>query len=208
MIRSPFAALFLAGSLLAGCGQFDPVARSAPTAPVMVPGSIQPRLHVVDVRVEVPRHLTVSEANSYFPRADIVWRGDPPGDRHAQVAALIEEGLERGAAAHDAGYPVVVDIEVTRFHSVTEKARYTVGGNHAIAYVQTVRDAATGVPIIPPREIRADLAGFGGRKALEAEATGQGMKQRISDHLAGVMAAELAWPVIPAGAPGQVAARF
>jgi hypothetical protein len=30
----------------------------------------------------------VSEENVYAPEAEIVWRGEPEGDRHAQVAQI------------------------------------------------------------------------------------------------------------------------
>lgn len=29
--------------------------------------------------------LSVSESNSYYPNADVVWRGDPIGDRIQQI---------------------------------------------------------------------------------------------------------------------------
>ena len=60
-----------------------------------------PDFSVVDVRVIVPETLKVSEANTYKPRADIVWRGDPYGNRYEQVAAIM-----RAAAACDA--PVIL----------------------------------------------------------------------------------------------------
>ena len=43
---------------------------------------------VEDVQVFVPEPLSVSEANSFYPIADIVWRGDLFGDRHQQVEML------------------------------------------------------------------------------------------------------------------------
>jgi hypothetical protein len=39
--------------------------------------------------VSVPRSLSVSEAHGIKPRADIVWREDPPGDRYVQVEGII-----------------------------------------------------------------------------------------------------------------------
>ncbi|MCT8160756.1 DUF6778 family protein [Pseudoruegeria sp. SHC-113] len=151
--------------------------------------------NIVDVRVNVPRDLEVSEANSYYPRADIVWRGDVYGDRHQQVAAIFEEGMTRGASTFSGGRDVVVDVRVTRFHSLTEKTRYTIGGTHSIKFVMTVIDANTGEVIEAPRQISADLDGFGGQRAIEAERAGQTQKVRITDHLSRELQRQLSGPV-------------
>ena len=47
---------------------------------------LQSKYQVAEIRVNVPRTLKVSEANTFLPKADIVWRGEPRADRHAQVA--------------------------------------------------------------------------------------------------------------------------
>ena len=57
---------------------------------------IEPRYDVVAVNVDVPKTLKVSEANMYYPVADIVWRGEPRGDRHAQVKAIFQEAFAAG----------------------------------------------------------------------------------------------------------------
>ncbi|SLN12963.1 hypothetical protein PSA7680_00231 [Pseudoruegeria aquimaris] len=150
--------------------------------------------NVVDLRVTVPRDLKVSEANSYYPRADIVWRGDAYGDRYQQVAAIFEEGMTRGAAAFKGSRDVIVDIRVTRFHSLTEKTRYTIGGTHSIKFEMTVRDAKTGEVIEGPRRVSADLDGYGGQRAIEAERAGQTQKVRITDHLAREIQRQLSVP--------------
>jgi len=79
---------------------------------------------VVDVDVRVPRSLTVSEANTYAPDADIVWRGDPPGDRYKQVDAILTEAIRRGSAGLRGKRPVRIVATVKQFHALTEKARY------------------------------------------------------------------------------------
>lgn len=150
----------------------------------------------VDMRVEgisvtVPRSLKVSEANRYLPSGDIVWRGDPRGDRHVQVGDIFEAGIAKGTFDLKGATPVLVDIEVSRFHALSEKARYTFGGVHNINFFLTVRDAQSGQVLISRRHIRADLEGFGGDEALEAEAIGQTQKVRITDHLADVIYQEL-----------------
>ncbi len=149
---------------------------------------------VENVIVHVPRSLKVSERNSYYPRGDIVWRGDPIGDRYAQVQAIFESAFKRGVKSLHG--PVKVDLEVTvkRFHALTEKARYTVGGVHSITFDLAVLDAETGKVLVPPRTIRADLDGFGGQQALLAEARGETQKVRITNHLAQVIREELSNP--------------
>lgn len=149
---------------------------------------------VQSVRVSVPSSLTVSEANSYLPKGDIVWREDPIGNRHAQVKTIVQNAMERGVAGLNGPVAVTLDIEMRKFHALTEKARYTVGGVHGLSFVLTLRDAATGEAIMPARLIRADLDAFGGAQALRAEARGQTQKVRITDHLAEVIRQELTNP--------------
>lgn len=138
---------------------------------------------VVELDVEVPDSLTVSERNLYYPGSDIVWRGEPPGDRHEQVRRVFEDGMMPGVQALDGMRDVAVDVEVARFHSLTERARYSIGGVHSIRYILTVRDAATGEVIEGPRWVAADLDAFGGQDAIDAELAGQTQRVRIVDHL-------------------------
>lgn len=138
---------------------------------------------VARISIEVPETLTVSERNLLYPGADIVWRGEPPGNRYEQVRRIFEDGMEPGVRALDGDRAVAVDVEVARFHSLTERARYSVGGVHSIRYILTVRDAATGQVIEGPRWIAADLEAFGGQKAIDADLAGQTQRVRIVDHL-------------------------
>jgi len=154
---------------------------------------------VVDLDVTVPRSLVVSEEDIYYPDADIVWRADPPGDRHAQVQAIFETGFGRGAATLDGDRDVRVLVEVRRSHSLTERARARVGGVHSIRFVLTVIDARTGAVIEGPRLVAADLQAFGGARAREADAAGQTQKVRLIDHLTRVAVAELGDPSPRAG---------
>ena len=92
------AAVFAFG-ILSACG----TTTSAPRASTVEIASL-PSIRVVGLNVNVPETLTVSEENSIKPRADIVWHGDPFGDRHEQVRAVIEDGLSRGAAGIQGNY--------------------------------------------------------------------------------------------------------
>lgn len=147
---------------------------------------------VTKVNVVVPETLTVSEANGIKPRADIVWREDAYGDRHAQVKAIMEAGLKRGAKALSGQRPVVLDVQVVRFHAQTERVRYSsLPSEHEIEFMLTVRDANTGEVLVPSHMVNATFHAYGGDEAVAADRAGITQKQRISGHLAGVIAAEL-----------------
>lgn len=146
---------------------------------------------VEDVRISVPSRLRVSEANVFYPMADIVWRGEPMGNRHAQVTSIFREATDRGTSSATSGRKVIVDIEVTRFHSVTEKTRYTVGGTHSMHFNLTVTDAETGQVIDGPRAIVADTKAAGGAQAVAEEQMGRTQRVVVVERLASVIRAEL-----------------
>ena len=187
------AALML-GLAVSACGSVETATRNAPLdAPEMAPSPVS--FNVEAVRVSVPRSLKVSEANRYYPGGDIVWREDPVGDRHAQVKAIVQDGIGKGIAAMQPGaVPVVMDIEVTRFHALTEKARYTIGGVHAIQFKMQLRNPETGQAYGEPHFVKADFKAFGGARAIEAEREGITQKHRITTHLAKVIQTELTSP--------------
>ncbi|WP_299783474.1 DUF6778 family protein [uncultured Roseobacter sp.] len=193
-------------ALIAGCATTDtasrnapfntPGATNAPTTQALVDTGVfevaEPSWNIQRVNVIVPETLVVSEANSYYPSGDIVWRGDPAGDRHAQVKAIFENAMARGTDDMDKGQPVILDVQVFRFHALTEKTRYTIGGVHSITFGVSLRDAETGALLGERRVVKADLKGFGGQQAIDAERQGLTQKVRITDHLAKVIEAELA----------------
>jgi hypothetical protein len=175
-------ALILAAALgLSACGVPFDVSRDAPF------DNISPAIEaptqdwsISDYEISVPRTLEVSEANSIKPRADIVWREDPLGDRYEQVETLIDEALSGVLVPReDAATPVVVSIELTRFHALTERARYTTGGQHEIEFIVTVRHAETGAILSGPRPVDITFRAHGGQAAIEAEAAGVTQRSRI-----------------------------
>lgn len=139
---------------------------------------------VRSVNVTVPKSLKVSEANQYFPKGDIVWREDPVGDRYEQVRKIVSDAVTRGAAGLNGPVEIVLNVEVVKFHALSQKARYSVGGIHNLVFMISVTDAGTGEVLVEPRIWKSDLKAFGGQEAIEAEAAGQTQKVRISDHLA------------------------
>ena len=201
MIKTLLAIAVAAG--LSACAKPETVSRAAPaTGLIAAPFAEQAGRDytVTDVQVNVSRDLRVSEANVFFPIADIVWRDDPLGDRHMQVARMLKTGMSTGAISIVGNRDVIAKVDVVRFHSVTEKARYTVGGVHSIKFKLSVIDAHTGAVIEEPRLVTADFEALGGAAAIKAEREGFGQKQRITAHMAGVIQREL-------GSPALLAAR-
>lgn len=184
---------------LAACSTPEPATRGAYVDPAAVSAGtetvVTPDYNVVSIRIDVPKTLTVSEANSFFPLADIVWHGDPLGDRKAQVQAIYAEAFAAGTATLKGTQDVEVDATITRFHALTPKARYTTGGMHTLHFILTVRDAATGQVLDGPRPVVADVKGSGGMRAMEEEAAGITQKVVIEQRLAQVILAELTAPV-------------
>lgn len=218
LIRITAAVLILAG--LSACGNSQIASRNVPfeTLPAVQTGlptgqpegyralpvvAAQPdlpqrptttaRYNIVNYAITVPKSLSVSEANLYYPIADIVWRGDAIGDRKDQVGYIFQEGLNRARRSVSDGQAVKAEITVRRFHSITEKTRYTVGGVHSINFDLVLRDAQTGAVLLE-RPVKADLKAFGGRRAINADRQGLTMKERIHRHLERVIRAELTLP--------------
>ncbi len=185
------AALVLALGASA-CASVDTASRNAPyDVPSTEMAAPAPSYALESFDVLVPTTLKVSEANLYYPPGDIVWRGDAPGDRYQQVKAIFDESVRLGAYPLDGAMPVRVEIEVTRFHALTEKTRYTVGGVHSIEFIMTIIEPETGTVLRGPKPITASLVAYGGQMAIQAEARGLTQKYRITQHLARVVRDEL-----------------
>ncbi|KIN72228.1 DUF6778 family protein [Sulfitobacter guttiformis] len=203
------------GVSLTACGSSEVVTRAAPlssttanidysvknfqptpellTAEAMQAAIVQ-QINVSQINVNVPTSLKVSEANRYYPSGDIVWREDPIGDRHAQVGKILKDAMLQGTASFQGSVPIILDIQLVRFHALSEKARYTVGGVHHVVFDMILRDAKTGAVLSPPRRIETDLAAFGGQQAKTAEANGQTQKRRLTNHLAEVIRQQMVKP--------------
>lgn len=207
MRRFKSVLMLVAALALSACSQGQLVGRSdtrdAPTAGHAAPGRgklvlVPASYDVQSVKVDVPRSLKVSERNSFVPRADIVWHGDPLGDRYNQVQAIVAQAASTATLGMKVGPKVEVDIEITRFHALTPKARYTTGGNYATHFLLTVRDIATGEILDGPRAVVADVHGSGGLRAMEEEAAGITQKVVIESHLTRVLMRELTQRLVPA----------
>jgi hypothetical protein len=157
------------------------------------------------VQVAVPEDLRVSEANVFFPIADIVWRGEARGDRHLQVKAIYEEAAAVATSGMTKGPEAIVQLEITRFHCLTEKTRYTVGGVHSLHFRMTVRDAATGAVLDGPRDVVADVKAAGGATAINEDQQGRTQRVVIVERLVQVLRRELSVPAArPSGPAPEV----
>lgn len=206
-----FLCLAVALSGLTACSAPETATRQAPS-PVLVqdpstgekselPVVLAAQYQVGAIEVIVPQTLSVSEANSYLPQADIVWRGDPLGNRYEQIKAIFETAFATGTAQMVKGPMVKIVAEVTSFHSLTEKARYSTGGNHNMRFNLTVIDMATGAILEETRPVIADVQAAGGTQALAEEAAGRSQKVVVTERLAQVIRYELSAPVaLQAGA--------
>ena len=119
-----------------------------------------------------------------------MWREDPIGDRHAQVGKIIKDAMLQGTAKFEGPVPIILDIQLVRFHALSEKARYTVGGVHHVVFDMMLCDGKTGEHLSKPRRIETDLEAFGGQQAKTAKARGLTQKVRLTNHLAEVEEAE------------------
>lgn len=184
----------LLGLSVAACGSVDTATRNAPLDVPSLDGTAQvvQRNYVVQsMAFSAPEDLNVSEGNGYYPMADVVWRGDPIGDRVQQIAEMFQTALDRNDDTINGVIPVVVEMELRRFHGVTERTRFSVGGVYNIEFRMTVRNALTGEAIEEPRMVEANLSAPGGAAAILADQRGQTEKVRVTDFLTMVMKDEL-----------------
>ncbi|MEP3636302.1 MAG: DUF6778 family protein [Paracoccaceae bacterium] len=156
------------------------------------PVAVDSDFRVKSVLVYIGQDIVVSERESFYPGGDIVWRGDPPGDRVQQVKDIFKTAFTQGSRGLNGSRNIVLQVDVRRFHSLTDKARIAVGGVHSITFALQKRDAVTGEAVGKGKLIRADLKALGGDDALAAARLGQTQKVRITDHLADVIRTELA----------------
>ncbi|MDG1115548.1 MAG: hypothetical protein P8N72_00255 [Flavimaricola sp.] len=186
------AALLALG--LSACAAPETATRNAPLDVAgLAPGAVQVQqaYNIVRFDVDVPGDLQASEANRYYPIADIVWRGDAPGDRHEQVASLFQAAGERASSSFQGPNDVVVQVQLVRFHGVTEKTRLSVGGTYNMVFMLQVVDARTGAILEPARQVVANLEAPGGARGRALIEAGQTERVRVVDHLTSVLMSEL-----------------
>lgn len=182
MLKPAFLALGLALSL-AGCA-----GSNWETAYEQVDPAQSANWRLASVDVSAPDTLTTSDVDGYTPDFDIVWHGEPAGDRRAQAAAIIKEGIERGARSALHGRESVrIVATITQFHAITPTVRrmQTVGV-HNIQYTVQVFDAHSGAALTEPQNIKAEFPALVGKAGDEADAKGNTQRVQIVNHVAAV----------------------
>jgi len=172
------------GLALSACAGIETSNRNQPfDLPGLAPGAgVQPLFAVSHVHVVVPPRLTVSDRDGLYPTSDIVWRGEPSGDRPAQITALFETAATQVQPTLLNGTPAIATITLERFHGVTERVQALGGGVYAIRFLLTLTDPVTGADLVPPEHVQADLVAP--RHVVDERAL-------LVDHLTRVLAAEL-----------------
>ena len=163
-------------------------------APIVQAALADAQFSVASVDIVVPETLVVSEANMFYPRADIVWRGEPQGDRLAQVKAILEDGFAVGIAGLKTGPRATLSVKVERFHALTEKARFSVGGVHDVVVVLTVLDAQSGAILEGPRRVEIAIKAAGNDVAIAEDAAGRTQRVVIVEGVAEAVRRELSGP--------------
>jgi hypothetical protein len=170
--------------LVSGCGSF----RTYYDAPLSA--EVTQGWRISAVTVAVPDSLTVSEAATLVPEADIVWREDPPGDRRPQVAAIMEAAVREGAAGLRGNRAVRLEVTVGRFHALTFEAetRLQRSGVHNITFAIQAVDARSGAVLAGPDTIEASFPALSGAEMRNARQRGETQKSQITAHVARVVA--------------------
>ncbi len=184
MLRRQFIA-FSALTLAAGCAPGLFTSQGTPK-PVMARS-----YDIVALQFSALPELTISEAESYYPQADVVWRGDPPGPRLPQIEQMFQEAFDRNQTVLTGTRPVNLDIRLVRFHGVTDLTRLTIGGVYNIIFDMRVLDAVTGEVIEPTRRIEGDLSAPGGSRGQALIREGQTQRVRVTDFLTGLLRQQL-----------------
>ncbi|MEM9392361.1 MAG: DUF6778 family protein [Pseudomonadota bacterium] len=174
-------------TVLVGCGV------NWATSYEPVPSEVSQNWALGSVNVDVPLTLSAGEANVFAPSSDIVWQEEllEPGEiRHTQVDEIMTEAITRGASGLNGSRPVDLNVEVTRFHALSDYARVRLvdEGVHDITFLMEVVDSRTGEVLVPESEMRTDLIAFAGQESIDALAQGITQRVRITDHVAASIA--------------------
>ncbi|MCB1410679.1 hypothetical protein LX70_00265 [Defluviimonas denitrificans] len=150
-----------------------------------VPAAQSANWRLSSVHVTAPRSLVVSEEEVFVPKADIVWREDPSGNRYEQVEALMQSAIARGAAGLHGSRPVTIEATMVRFHAMTMLAEAKApAGVHNVEFNMTIRDARTGAVLYGPEFVEASFPAMTGAQMARARAAGQSQRSQISNNVA------------------------
>jgi hypothetical protein len=164
-------------------------------APIEQPSGQESRFSVQGFEITVPPTLQVSEANLFYPKADIVWRGEPIGNRLTQVQAILNDGLIAGVVGLKSGPNAKLNITLERFHALTEKARFSVGGVHDIVFLVTVVDAKSDAVLEGPRRVEIAIRASGNDAAIAEDAAGRTQRVVIVEGIAEAIRRQFTGPL-------------
>lgn len=184
MLRRTFLSTAFA-ALASGCGPGMFGAGQTPR-PVMTRS-----YDIRNMRFSTLPDLVVSEQETFYPQADIVWRGTPRGPRIPQIRDMFQAAFARNQSILNGTTPVDIQITLVRFHGVTDRTRLSVGGIYNIIFDMTVLDARTGAVIEPARRIEGNLSAPGGARGQALIAAGQTQEVRVTDFLTGLLRQQL-----------------
>lgn len=148
--------------------------------PIGLSAATVAQLGVHEVDVIVPETLVVSvNPNEQFPQTDIVWYEDPPGDRRAQVQAIVEKGVKQGVAGLRGPQKVDVLVVVRHFHAVTPRAlNNSLPAWHAVTLDVSLIDPATEQVLARIPNLKADSTALTQGAAKAALERGETQKSR------------------------------
>lgn len=172
---------------LTACGSGEVVSSNKTfREPIAIPAGNISNWRVSDVRVVIPETLRVSRhPNTRKPSQEIVWWGEPNGDRKKQVARIMETSVRRGAAGLKGRHGVIIEVQVAMFHALTPKARANkLAGRHDLQYFLTVRDAANGSILAKSGLVDSSINAYQGEDATAAVKRGETQKVRITRRIA------------------------
>ncbi|MDE3029010.1 MAG: hypothetical protein KGH84_11485 [Paracoccaceae bacterium] len=176
----------MAGAVLSACASTFQTYYANP-----VPPAEARQWHVSQVQVTVPDTLVVSESTNLIPNGDIVWHGDPDGNRKVQVAKILKDAITRGARGLHGGRSVKILVKLEKFHALSTSAEALQVDNvgvHNINFVIAIVDAHSNVVLVKPEEMDASLPALTGDIAARAAQEGKTEKVLIEDHVAATIA--------------------
>lgn len=110
-----------------------------------------------------------------------LWTGDRVAER---VAATFEDWAARGAGRVLRGAaPARLEVEVTKFDSITALTRLTMGGHHDIAANFRLVDVATGEVIAAGTDLEFDQIALGRLGFVVARMAGRTQRVRIGERI-------------------------
>ena len=142
---------------------------------------------VSKINVIMPASLTWSDINTYAPNYDVVWHGDPAGNRIEQVKKIVYDSARTATSGMRGSVPVIMNLTVQQFHGVTPiSLAEAPAAVYNMQFEAQVVDARNGAALTPPTKIFADAPALVGEEGLRAIQFGPSQKEQVTTHLVAV----------------------